>query len=143
MASFVGRKAQIKSLLDSFRSDKGVLNVIRGRRRIGKTRLIRQLAQVDKSITFYYLTSAPPDKKVTDAQELAMYGAQVKTVFKLSYNPPAGSWRELFLFICDQCKGTKIVLAIDEVNWLARKSKTFLSEFHTLWETSFSQIDIL
>lgn len=107
--------------------------------------MIRQLAQVDKTIDFHYLTSSPPDKELSDKQERATYAKQVKAVFELNFEPPASTWRELFTFIGEQIKRNegkkKIVLAIDEINWLATKSKTFLSEFHTLWETQFSQID--
>lgn len=139
MSDFVGRTSEIKLILGSLRKDRGVLNVVRGRRRIGKTRLIKQLPEADRATTLYYLTSAPPSQSITDKEERDLYAAQVKQVFNLAYQPPAQSWRELFLFIADQCKGKKVILAIDEINWLARKSRTFLSEFHTLWETCFSQ----
>lgn len=145
MAKFIGRREEINLLLDSFRRHKGVINVVRGRRRVGKTRMIRQLDEIDKTIDFHYLTSSPPNIEISDKQERELYAGQVKAVFELSFEPPASSWRELFSFIAEQVKRNegrkKIVLAIDEVNWLATKSKTFLSEFHTLWETQFSHID--
>ena len=145
MAKFIGRKEEVKLLLDSFRRHKGVVNVVRGRRRVGKTRMIRQLPQLDSTIDFHYLTSSPPNEEVNDKQERQAYAQQVKDVFELNFEPPAATWRELFSFIATEVKRNegrkKIILAIDEINWLATKSKTFLSEFHTLWETQFSQID--
>ncbi|MGI9278883.1 MAG: AAA family ATPase [Endozoicomonas sp.] len=136
---FAGRKKEIKQLLDSFSRRKGTLNVIRGRRRIGKTRLIKELPNFGKNITLRYLTSSPPDAKVTDAEERRQYAEQVKSQFELTYMPPHSSWRELFAFISDLCNEKKTILAIDEVNWLATRSPGFVSVFFELWENQFTQ----
>lgn len=140
---FAGRKKEIKQLLDSFNRAKGTLNVIRGRRRIGKTRLIKELPNFGKNITLRYLTSSPPSGKMSDADERQQYAEQVKAQFNLSYMPPHSSWRELFSFISDLCTEkstvTKTILAIDEVNWLATKSPAFMSMFFELWENQFTQ----
>ena len=43
MNTFAGRRKEVNQILDTFNPRKGTLNVIRGRRRIGKTRLIKEL----------------------------------------------------------------------------------------------------
>lgn len=136
---FAGRKQEIKQLLSSFNSNKGTLNVIRGRRRIGKTRLIRELPSAGRNITLRYLTSTPPSIKVSDADERKQYAEQVKDQFSLNYMPPHTTWRELFSFIGDLCATKRTILAIDEVNWLATKSPAFMSTFFELWENQFTR----
>lgn len=132
MSKFVGRKNEIKKILDSFNTRKGVLNVIRGRRRIGKTTLIKELNNQRKGITLRYLTSPPPRKDVTDEAERKTYAQQVKTEFQLNYTPPHDTWQELLYFIVSQCNGRRTILAIDEVNWLGRNSETPIE--NVLWE---------
>lgn len=132
MAKFVGRKEEIKKILDTFNTRKGVLNVIRGRRRIGKTTLIKELAYQRKGVTLRYLTSPPPRKDVTDESERQSYAHQVKTEFSLPFMPPHQTWQELIYFIVSLCNDKKTILAIDEVNWLARKSPTPIENI--LWE---------
>lgn len=138
MNRFAGRKSEIERILGSFNSRKGTLNVIRGRRRIGKTRLIRELANQRKKVVLRYLTSTPPDKRMSDEDERIAYSEQVKTVFSLSYTPPHGTWVELFEFIADICSDKNTILAIDEINWLATKSPSFMSSFFYLWESRFT-----
>ncbi|UYM15699.1 AAA family ATPase [Endozoicomonas euniceicola] len=135
---FAGRKKEIKQLLGSFSRTKGTLNVIRGRRRIGKTRLIKELPNFGKNITLRYLTSSPPTEKVSDSEERKQYAEQVKAQFDLSYMPPHATWRELLAFISDLCSTRRTILAIDEINWLATKSPAFMSVFFELWENQFT-----
>lgn len=132
MTKFVGRKVEIKKILDTFNTRKGVINVIRGRRRIGKTTLIKELAHQRKGVTLRYLTSPPPRKDVSDEAERNTYALQVKTEFGLPFMPPHDTWQELFYFIISLCNEKKTILAIDEVNWLARKSSTPIENI--LWE---------
>ncbi|MGI9274234.1 MAG: AAA family ATPase, partial [Endozoicomonas sp.] len=136
---FAGRKKEIKQLLDSFSRKKATLNVIRGRRRIGKTRLIKELPNFGRNIRLRYLTSAPPAASVSDSDERKQYAEQVKSQFDLRYIPPHATWRELFSFIGDMCSDKRTILAIDEVNWLATKSPAFMSIFFELWENQFTQ----
>lgn len=132
MEHFVGRKEEIETLLQSFNAQKGTLNVIKGRRRIGKSTLIKELPARDSRVTLRYLTSFPPKATVTDEQERAAYAEQVKREFSLPYNPPQESWAALIYFIVSQCVHSHTILALDEINWLARKSSTPIE--HILWE---------
>jgi len=136
---FAGREKEIQKLLKSFNKAKGTLNVIKGRRRIGKTKLIKHLPVINKRVTLRYLTSSPPNLKVSDADERELYAEQVKSEFNLGYMPPHSTWRELFSFIGDICIESNLILAIDEVNWLATKSPVFMSVFFELWENQFTQ----
>jgi len=139
MNTFAGRRKEVNQILDTFNPRKGTLNVIRGRRRIGKTRLIKELPNHSKKVTLRYLTSLPPSPELTDQIEREQYAEQVKREFKLTYTPPHDSWRALFSFIGDQCRDKHTILALDEINWCATKSPAFMSMFFELWENEYSQ----
>ncbi len=132
MNRFVGRREEIETLLQSFNASKGTLNVIKGRRRIGKSTLIKELPTRDPRVTLRYLTSPPPKKTVTDEQERSAYAEQAQREFNLPYTPPHDTWAALLYFVISQCNQSHTILAIDEINWLARKSKTPIE--HILWE---------
>lgn len=138
MSHFSGRNVEIERIFNSFNSSKATLNVIRGRRRIGKSRLIKELSNQKKKINLVYLTSTPPVDGMSDEEERKLYSEQVKLELGLSYLPPHQSWVELFEFIASQCIKKNTILAIDEVNWLATKQPSFMSSFFLLWERTFS-----
>ncbi len=136
---FAGRKQEIETLVNSFNKTKGTLNVIRGRRRIGKTRLIKELPNQRKGITLRYLTSSPPHPEVSDNEERALYAEQVKSEFALNYMPPHDTWRELFSFVADMCSQKRTILALDEINWLATKSPAIVKVLWEIWENQLTQ----
>lgn len=136
---FAGRKKEIDKIINSFNKTKGTLNVIRGRCRIGKTRLIKELPLQRKGIVLRYLTSSPPNPDVSDDDERKLYAEQVKSEFSLSYMPPHNTWRELFSFVADMCSQKRTILAIDEINWLATKSPSIVNVIWEIWENKFTQ----
>jgi len=140
MSDFIGRKHELKLILDSFSSRKGVLNVIQGRRRIGKTRLIKELANQKKKITLRYLTSPPPKKEISDKQERKSYAEQIQKEFGLPYLPVYDTWANLIYFIVSQCNDKNTIIAIDEINWLAKKSDIPIeSILWQVWERECAQ----
>ena len=99
MSGFVGRKDEIKTLLTSFSSKKGTLNTIKGRRRIGKSTLIKELKNRDSRVKLRYLTSLPPKPETTDEEERQAYANQIKREFALAYTPPHDSWANILYFV--------------------------------------------
>lgn len=135
MGSFVGRKEEIKTLLSSFSNKKGTLNIIKGRRRIGKSTLIKELKNRDSRVKLRYLTSLPPKPETKDEEERRAYADQIQREFSLPYLPPHDSWKTILYFAVGQCVEPYTILAIDEVNWLARKSDIALEQIlFEVWE---------
>ena len=56
---FIGRKMELKALEDAYEKDDFQMAVIYGRRRIGKTTLLRQFCQGKKSVFFTAIKSTP------------------------------------------------------------------------------------
>ncbi len=55
--SFVGRKRELQMLGELFKKKSASLVVIRGRRRIGKSRLAQEFAQKTSSLCFFWTST--------------------------------------------------------------------------------------
>jgi hypothetical protein len=70
MSVFLGREYELE-LLNSFLSKKAAsLVVIKGRRRIGKSRLAEEFA---KKFTFYSFSGLPPHNKTSNSSERGVF----------------------------------------------------------------------
>ena len=91
----IGRKQESKELLDLYKENKPVFAVIYGRRRVGKTFLVRELFQ-DK-MSFYHTGLSPYElsgQKIMEQQLTSFYSSLVRYGSK-SKNVPS-SWLEAF-----------------------------------------------
>ncbi len=135
---FIGREAELTELESKFSLQKARLVVIKGRRRVGKTRLAKELGSRIKGSKTHYFTASPPNKAISDEQERLQFAQYVVHEFKLQYIPPYQNWSSLLYFIADQCRAKKTILILDEINWMGSKCSTFLNELHQVWETNFT-----
>lgn len=83
----IGREQEIKEIEALYQANKPVFAVVYGRRRVGKTFLVREL--LDKKLTFYHTGLSPYElkgKKLKEHQlsnfysSLVKYGSDIKTV---------------------------------------------------------------
>ncbi|MDR3623566.1 MAG: AAA family ATPase [Chlamydiales bacterium] len=68
--SFVGRKKELQMLNELFKKKSASLVVIRGRRRIGKSRLAQEFA---KKTLHYVFSGLPPTSGITSADQKEEY----------------------------------------------------------------------
>ncbi len=134
---FFGRQEELKALATAIRSDQSTVAIVKGRRRVGKTTLIKEFCRQFSGKSFYF-TNSPPDPKITDAKERELFADQAKRVFGLPYRPPHESWYDLLSFISDQCRETNTLLVIDEINWMGTKTPGFINTFYQVRETQMA-----
>jgi uncharacterized protein len=128
----VGRVEEIKILDDALQSAQSELIAIYGRRRIGKTYLIREYfaKQLVFSMSGLY--------EGTIAEQLREFTACLKLAYKseLTFQNPK-DWFEAFgmlkTLIESQPKKAKKVIFLDEVPWLATPKSRFLTAFESFW----------
>lgn len=136
MATIIGRKSeqqQLERLLDSKEAE---FLVVYGRRRVGKTFLIRNYFK-DK-FAFYHTALSPlelENQELLDAQlqnftsSLRNYGAKVEETPK--------SWLAAFDLLIDLLKGKatneKLILFMDEMPWLDTPKSGFVTAFEHFW----------
>lgn len=130
---FFGRKEQLDRFMGLWRKPVPSLVVCRGRRRIGKSTLIKEFAL--KSGGFYLkLEGLAPDKNMTNAKQLAAFRDQLsaqtgRMVKRLR------DWSEAFreLDASLDKDGRKVVL-LDEVSWMGCCDRTFAAKLKVAWD---------
>lgn len=131
---FIGRKKELESLELLLKKKSASLVVIRGRRRVGKSRLIKEFVSGKKSWNF---SGLPPVLGMTKQRQLGAFSAQVAQ----NLNMPkiqVSEWIEHFTFLANQAKDQKIVIVLDEISWMGSEDPDFLGQLKTVWDLHFS-----
>jgi len=138
MAQIIGRKKEIELLNNYLQSNKAEFLVVCGRRRIGKTFLIKQFF---KNKFTFYMSGA---ENATKTQQLFNFTIALREYSNIQY-PPVDSWQEAFVqlkhFLSNIDTDKKIVIFIDELPWLDNTKSGFLSAFEYWWNTYASSDD--
>jgi len=92
IVTFVGRKGELAALNDLLYKKTASLVVVKGRRRIGKSRLITQFANGKKLFSF---SGLPPEKKITAQMQRDEFSKQLGLQSHLP-NIKANDWIYLF-----------------------------------------------
>ena len=138
MENLIGRKQETQELENLYNSKKPEFVAIYGRRRVGKTFLIKELFQ-DK-MTFYHSGLSPFDKKrkigIKDQLE-AFYSSL--TTCGMSEDHCPNSWAEAFLMLgrfLDSIKdGSRQLIFIDELPWMDTPRSKFMVAFEHFWNS--------
>jgi AAA+ ATPase superfamily predicted ATPase len=132
MNKIIGRVAEIQRLTDYVNSDKAEFLVVYGRRRVGKTFLIKQFFK--EKFTFY-LSGA---ENATKQQQLFNFNAALNKHSGKEFSP-VDSWQKAFVQLEKYLKNVKTkgrkVIFIDELPWLDNAKSGFLSAFEYFWNT--------
>lgn len=135
MSDFVGREYEL-DLLNSLTTKKTAsLVVIKGRRRIGKSRLAEEFA---RKHTFYNFSGMPPHEKTTDLSEREAFHKQLSRYF-VKKAPKTNDWLDMLWFLSEQTQKGKIVILLDEISWMGSKCPDFLGNLKTIWDTCFKK----
>lgn len=132
----IGRKQESKELLDLYKENKPVFAVIYGRRRVGKTFLVRELFQ-DK-MSFYHTGLSPYElsgQKIMEQQLASFYSSLVRYGSKSKKVP--SSWLEAFDALInlleEQDADKRQVIFIDELPWLDTPRSGFVTALEHFW----------
>ena len=109
MVKFIGRKNELQTLINIAKKKTTSFIVIRGRRRIGKSRLIEEFA---KSFDmFYSFIGLAPEKHVTKQDQLDEFSRQISQQFKTAY-ATFNNWSDALWSVGERVQSGKIILAI-------------------------------
>ena len=111
---FFGREAELSKLNDMYTSGKFELAIIYGRRRVGKTMLIKEFTRGKRAIYF-------AAREADSALNLSMFSSDVYTITakELARNSTFSDWEKAFDYIGKIAANDRVVLAIDEYPFLA------------------------
>ena len=135
---FYGRKEQIDRFAALWRKKVPSFVVCRGRRRIGKSTLVKEFARQSGG-RFLAFEGLAPDEYMTNAKQLAEFRRQlaVQTGHDV---PHLKDWSEAFRQLDQSLTGKerKIVL-LDEVSWMGGFDRTFPAKLKVAWDNLFHE----
>ncbi|MEQ9320386.1 MAG: ATP-binding protein [Polyangiaceae bacterium] len=130
MTRFVGRDRELETLEHAHRSRRGAFVVVYGRRRVGKTALLRRFV-TDRPAIYLHGTRAPRELQV---RELLREAAAVLSEPLLERVGDL-SWKEALTACVERHHGSdKLVLVLDEFQWLADTSPELMGVLQELWD---------
>lgn len=136
----IGRTVEIQRLEKVFQSAEAEFVVLYGRRRIGKTFLIRQFFEQKQGCRFFQVTGL---QKGSLKKQLAHFAESLSESFAqgIQIKPPA-SWEEAFRtlthFIEADGSGSKTVIFLDELPWMATRRSGLLEALDYYWNRYWS-----
>lgn len=134
-APFVGRTTELKSLKSLLERKTASLVVIRGRRRIGKSRLITEFA---KGMKFFAFAGLPPKKNTTAQMQRDEFAKQLSLQSEVP-SIKAMDWTDLFFLLSKECTSGRVIILLDEISWMGSKDENFLGKLKNAWELYFKK----
>jgi len=142
MTKLVGRAQEKETLMRAFRSSEPEMVAVIGRRRVGKTFLVREAlkGKIDLEFTGVQNTRSKP--------QIENFHFLVSTFAENDDLPVPKNWHSAFrqlISVLDKQKSRKqkFVLFFDELPWLASKKSGFLEAFGFFWNNWASKNNIL
>src|SRR5258708_10743786 len=114
------------------------LVIIKGRRRIGKSRLATELARRLPGYRALSFQGLPPTAHLTAGQEREDFAQQINRQLGIPA-PRADDWNTLLWSLADRTRTGRHLIILDEINWLGLKDPTFLGKLEKGWGAEFSQ----
>src|SRR5690348_730304 len=130
MSRFIGRADELKELQRFLKKKTASLLVVRGRRRVGKSRLIQEFAKPHRCIQFVGLQ---PTARTTVESQLAEFSRQFTANFD---TPPVvfNDWGNAFQHLAKQTAQGRVIVLLDEISWMGSKDPDFLGKLKTAWD---------
>ena len=123
---FIGRENELKTLDKLYSSDRFEFAVIYGRRRVGKTELIKNFIQSKNAIYFTGIESNAKQNLENLSNSIAEYATGFNS--ELSFS----SFQVAFEFVFRLAEKQRVILAVDEYPYVARAAKSLASTLQLL-----------
>jgi len=132
-AIFIGRKVELERLQALHRKKTPSLAVVKGRRRIGKSRLIFELAQTITNQTFWSFAGLAPHVGISPQEQRDNFARQLALMLQV---PPQTfkDWSDAFEHLSLHIKPGDIIL-FDEISWMGGdQDPTFIPKLKVWWD---------
>ncbi len=135
MTQFIGRTNELKTLNRLLEKQTASLVILKGRRRIGKSRLIEEFSN-DKH--FYVFSGLPPTAETSKQSQLDEFAEQLHLQTGLP-EIKADDWNKLFLLLAEKVKQESVIILFDEISWMGSKDADFLGKLKNAWDLYFKK----
>jgi len=125
---FAGRRKELTYLEKKFIGDQSEFLVIYGRRRIGKTELLKKFTSNKKHIFYSAI-------ETVDKNQLALFSKEILKGTELEkFISTFQTWEEAFEFLADQSKEQRTLLVIDEFPYMVNGNPSIPSILQNTWD---------
>jgi len=135
---FTNRERELEALKRSYASDRAELYVLYGRRRVGKTELLRAFCQGKRHIFFIADLG-------TEASALAEFTRQISQFAYDRFDAitPFSSWDAAFEFLVPLAAEERLVVVLDEFTYLIDANPAVPSILQRLWDTRLRETQLM
>ncbi len=132
---FIGREKEFKLLKNRLRCGSASFIAIKGRRRIGKSRLIEEFSK--EFSKKYLFTGIPPTPGVTKEMQRSEFVKQMvnQGLPRIQHD----DWSDLFSFLGKESQKGSVLIALDEIAWMGSKDAAFLGKLKISWDQFFEK----
>ena len=123
---------------NEYRRDEAAFVVLYGRRRVGKTALINHFCE-DKPAIYFLATEENESENRNTFKNLVADTFDNDLLAESSLN----SWEPIFKVIAEESKKERLILVIDEFQYLGKANPSFPSIMQKIWDTVLSKSNIM
>ncbi len=133
---FIGRDRELADLERLMRKRTASLVTCRGRRRIGKSTLIRQFGKRAKR--FIAIEGLAPRPNLSNKDQLRAFGQQLA---QQSLLPPVPlqDWPTAFQLLASTIRDEPTVILLDEISWLGGYDPDFPGHLKIAWDVTLKR----
>lgn len=131
---FIDREPELERLRSLRTKRSASLIVVRGRRRIGKSRLLEEFG---KEMNNFFFSGNPPIEGTTAQSQRDIFSRQLERAGIPGVQ--SDDWGNLFWHLSKHTQKGKILIVFDEISWMGGKDNLFLGHLKTAWDMYFSK----
>ncbi len=134
---FFNRETELQQLNKRYQEKKAHLIIVYGRRRAGKTELLKRFAHDKPHIYFLADLSNEKDQLASFTEKIQLFTKDVSLT-----NNPFANWNALFAYISNISKKQQLIVIIDEYQYLHANNKAISSIIQKFWDEHLSRSKI-
>lgn len=138
MNTFIDREEELFYLEEEYRRKDASLIILYGRRRVGKTALMSKFMSNKKAFYFLVTEESEAANRNSFKQMVADY-----TGNELLKMADVKEWLPLFQVLVNYRSEEKMVLMIDEFQYLGKANPAFPSIFQKIWDTMLKEQNVM
>lgn len=132
---FIGREYELDKLNLMTQKKTASCLVIKGRRRIGKSRLLLEFAK--QQGTCYRFAGLSPEPGITAQHQREWFASKLQEQFNIP-SIASDDWGDLFDWLGKLTGGGQVLIVFDEISWMAMDDETFLPKLKHAWDEYFN-----
>lgn len=138
---FVGRDRELKMLDELWHSQQPEFLILYGRRRVGKTRLLKIWAERSRARIFYWVAEPTSSFDQLRSFSQALYN------FKSKYSPASGdfdygTWRQAFEVMAELAERERTAIFLDEFTYLLEAENGIAGILQNVWDSVLSDANL-